>query len=106
MIEAYLVGASPPSDPEGATDDDQDHRSPPEPGSLYLPAPVDPGPGALQPREHGAPISVELQSPRAGVACGADPGPRPRSGPVELDDPGRLQDPGQRCGDGPGGGGV
>src|SRR3954469_3375654 len=99
MIEAYLVGAPPPSDPEGATDDDQGHRSPPEPGSLHLPAPVDPGPGALQPREHGAPISVELQSPRAGVAARADPDPRPR--PVQLDGPGRLQDPGQRRGDGP-----
>ena len=67
MIEAYLAGAPPPSEPEEPpmTTKITDHHLS---RGLHLPAPIDPGPSALQPGEHGAPISVELQGPRAGVA--------------------------------------
>src|SRR6266478_2848057 len=57
MIESYLAGGAPPSNPEGADHDDlQDCRSTSVAPSLHLHSPVDDGAGPLQPGEHRAPV--------------------------------------------------
>src|SRR4030081_1619077 len=56
MIESYLAGGAPPSNPEGAEHDDlQDRRSTSVAGSLHLHSSIDDGAGPLQPGEHRAP---------------------------------------------------
>ena len=56
MIESYLAGGAPPSNPEGAEHDDlQDRRSTSVAGSLHLHSSIDDGAGPLQPGEHLAP---------------------------------------------------
>src|SRR6202795_3593415 len=92
MIEAYLAGGAPPSNPEGAAHDDlQDCRSTSVAGSLHLHSSVDDGAGPLQPGEHGAPIQSGEQSPVSRLESGADPGSRPGSRPVR-----RANDPSRR----------
>src|ERR1700676_1302773 len=101
MIESYLAGGAPPSNPEGAEHDDlQDRRSTSVRGSLHLPSSIDDGAGPLQPGEHRAPVQSGEQGTVSRLELGADPDPRPGSRPVGCaDNQSRgLQDPGQRRG--------
>src|ERR1700681_1204687 len=66
MIESYLAGGAPPSNPEGDDHDDlQDCRSTSVAGSLHLHSSVDDGASPLQPGEHRAPVQFGEQ----GVSC-------------------------------------
>src|SRR3989442_3443400 len=57
MIESYLAGGAPPSNPEGAEHDDlQDRRSTSIAGSLHLHSSIDDGAGPLQPGKYRAPV--------------------------------------------------
>src|ERR1700719_110962 len=57
MIESYLAGGAPPSNPEGAEHDDlQDRRSTSVAGSVHLHSSIDDGAGPLQSGEHRAPV--------------------------------------------------
>src|SRR5580704_10560492 len=101
MIESYLAGGAPPSNPEGAEHDDlQDRRSTSVAGSLHLHSSIDDGAGPLQPGEHRAPVQSGEQGTVSRLEPGADPDPRPGSRPVGgADNQSRgLQDPGQRRG--------
>src|SRR5260221_9392766 len=101
MIESYLAGGAPPSNPEGAEHDDlQDRRSTSVAGSLHLHSSIDDGAGPLQPGEHRAPVQSGEQGTVSRLELGADPDPRPGSRPVGCaDNQSRgLQDPGQRRG--------
>src|SRR5260221_12230658 len=91
MIESYLAAGVPPSDPEGPDDNDiEDQRPTPVAGSLHLHSPVDAGTSSLQPGEHGAPVQSEEQGRATRLEPGANPDPRPGSGPVRgADDPSR-----------------
>src|ERR1700726_5316850 len=83
MIEAYLAGGAPPSNPEGAAHDDlQDCRSTSVAGSLHLHSSVDDGAGPLQPGEHRAPVQSGEQGTVSRLELGAGPDPRPGSRPV------------------------
>src|ERR1700726_4071332 len=104
MIEAYLAGGAPPSNPEGAAHDDlQDCRSTSVAGSLHLHSSVDDGAGPLQPGEHRTPVQSGGQSAVSGLEPGADSNPRPGSRPIRrANDRSRgLQGVGQRRGAGP-----
>src|SRR5271165_5240327 len=104
MVVCFLAAGASLSDPESANDDaSQDCRSTSIATSLHLHPPVDPGAGALQSGEHGAPIQSGEQGPLTRLEPGTDPGPRSRSGEVGIcsKHPHGLQDPGRRCGDGP-----
>src|SRR6266700_4535542 len=104
MIESYLAGAAPLPNPEGANHDDfEDCRSSSGAASLHLHSPVDAGPSPLQSGEHRAPVQSGEPGEGAGLVCGADPDPRrgSRTHGAAGDPSRRLQDSGQRCGDGP-----
>src|SRR3979411_1162125 len=78
MIESYLAGGAPPSNPEGAEHDDlQDRRSTSVAGSLHLHSSIDDGAGPLQPGEHRAPVQSGEQGTvsRLELRAGPDPGP-------------------------------
>src|SRR5258708_36834445 len=78
MIEAYLAGGAPPSNPEGAAHDDlQDCRSTSVAGSLHLHSSVDDGAGRLQPRGHRTPLQSGGQSRVSRREPRARPDPRP-----------------------------
>ena len=97
MIESYLAGGAPPSNPEGAEHDDlQDRRSTSVAGSLHLHSSIDDGAGPLQ--ESGE--YNQRARPSSRLELEADPDPRPGSRPVGCaDNQSRgLQDPGQRRG--------
>src|SRR5271166_4413496 len=105
MVVSYLAAGAPPSNPEGPDDHDlQDRRSTPVAASVHLHPPVDAGAGPLQSGEHRPPIQSDEQGPIARMEPGTDPGSRPRSRPVwrRSQQPRGLQDPGRRCGNGPG----
>src|ERR1700693_5880580 len=104
MIESYLAGGAPPSNPEGAEYDDlQDRRSTSVAGSLHLHSSVDDGAGPLQPGEHRGPVQSGEQGAGSRLEPAADPNPRsrPRSVRRANDQSRGLQDVGQRCGHGP-----
>src|SRR5215471_17998031 len=104
MIESYLAGGAPPSNPEGADHDDlQDCRSTSVATSLHLHSSVDDGPSPLQPGEHRAPVQSGEQGAGSRLEPAADPNPRsrPRSVRRANDQSRGLQDVGQRCGHGP-----
>src|SRR5437899_3007988 len=104
MIESYLAGGAPPSNPEGADHDDlQDCRSTSVAPSLHLHSSVDYGAGPLQPGEHRAPVQSGEQGTVSRLELGANPDPRPGSRPVRCtnDQSRGLQDAGQRRGHGP-----
>src|SRR5580704_7122825 len=62
MIESYLAGGAPPSNPEGADHDDlQDCRSTSVTASLHLHPSIDAGASPLQSGEHRAPIQTGEQ---------------------------------------------
>src|SRR5271155_3744827 len=70
MIESYLAGGAPPSNPEGADHDDlQDSRSTSVAPSLHLHSSVDNGAGPLQPGEHQSASTIwqARHSPSAGA---------------------------------------
>src|SRR5260370_18183362 len=99
MIESYLAGGAPPSNPEGAVHDKpQDFRSTSVTASLRLRSSVDAGTGTLQPGEHRAPV----QSGRQGTvsplqsATASDPPSGSRAIPHARDRAPGLQGPGQR----------
>src|SRR6202035_3799715 len=101
MIESYLAGGAPPSNPEGAEHDDlQDRRSTSVAGSLHLHSSIDDGAGPLQPGEHRAPVQSGEQGTVSRLELGADPDPRPGSRPVGCADSQSrgLQDASQRRG--------
>src|ERR1700694_2005853 len=101
MIESYLAGGVPPSNPEGAEHDDlQDRRSTSVAGSVHLHWSIDDGAGPLQSGEHRAPVQSGEQGTVSRLEFGADPDPRPGSRPVGCaDNQSRgLQDAGQRRG--------
>src|SRR5712691_8933948 len=104
LIESYLAGGAPPSNPEGADHDDlQDCRSTSVAPSLHLHSSVDDGAGPLQPGEHRAPVQSGEQGTVSRLELGANPGPRPGSWPVRCanDQSRGFQDAGQRRGHGP-----
>src|SRR5207247_6932281 len=79
MIESYLAGGAPPSNPEGAEHDDlQDRRSTSIAGSLHLHSSIDDGAGPLQPGKYRAPVQSGEQGTGSRLELGADSGPRPR----------------------------
>src|ERR1700676_1506172 len=79
MIESYLAGGAPPSNPEGAEHDDlQDRRSTSVAGSLHLHSSIDDGAGPLQPGEHRAPVQFGEQGGGPRLEPAADPNPRSR----------------------------
>src|SRR5271169_3507063 len=85
MIESYLAGGAPPSNPEGADHDDlQDCRSTSVAPSLHLHSSVDDGAGPLQPGEHRAPVQSGEQGTVSRLELGANPDPRPGSRPVRV----------------------
>src|SRR5580692_8727258 len=85
MIESYLAGGAPPSNPEGADHDDlQDCRSTSVAPSLHLHSSVDDGAGPLQPGEHRAPVQSGKQGTVPRLELGANPDPRPGSRPVRC----------------------
>src|SRR5580700_10255634 len=103
MIESYLAGGAPPSNPEGADHDDlQDCRSTSVTASLHLHPSIDAGASPLQSGEHRAPIQTGEQGEVHGLESGTDPDSRPGSRPVrrQSDKSRGLQDAGQRCGNG------
>ena len=62
MIESYLAGGAPPSNPEGADHDDlEDCRSPSVAPSLHLHSSVDDGASPLQSGEHRTPVQFGEQ---------------------------------------------
>src|SRR5215470_11267357 len=74
MIESYLAGGAPPSNPEGADHDDrQDCRSTSVATSLHLHSSVDDGPSPLQPGEHRAPVQSGEQGAGSRLEPAADP---------------------------------
>src|SRR5260370_23018354 len=104
MIESYLAGGAPPSNPEGDDHDDlQDCRSTSVAGSLHLHSSIDDGASPLQPGEHRAPVQTGEQGAGSRLEPAADPNPRsrPRSVRRANDQSRGLQDVGQRCGHGP-----
>src|SRR5258706_2101618 len=104
MIESYLAGGAPSSNPEGADHDDlQDCRSTSVARSLHLHSSVDDGPSPLQPGEHRAPVQSGEQGAGSRLEPAADPNPRSPPPAVRLanDQSRGLQDVGQRCGHGP-----
>src|SRR3981189_1822068 len=104
MIESYLAGGAPPSNPEGAVHDKpQDCRSTSVSASLRLRSSVDAGTGPLQPGEHRAPVQSGRQGTVSRLEPGTDPDPRPGSRPIRCaNDRSRgLQGPGQRRGSRP-----
>src|SRR6516162_4067473 len=105
MIVSYLAAGAPPIDPEEPNECRiQDCRSTPVEAGVHLHPPIDSGSSPVQPREHGSTVQPSQQSPISGLEPGADSSPRPRSRPIwdSRNHPHGLQDPGQRCGDGPG----
>jgi DNA invertase Pin-like site-specific DNA recombinase len=85
MIESYLAGGAPPSNPEGADHDGlQDSRSTSVAPSLHLHSSVDNGAGPLQPGEHRAPVQSGKQGTVPRLELGANPDPRPGSRPVRC----------------------
>ena len=104
MIESYLAGGVPPSNPEGAVHDKpQDCRSTSVTASLRLRSSVDAGTGPLQSGEHRAPVQSGRQGRVSRLEPGTDPDPRPGSRPIRrANDRSRgLQGPGQRRGSRP-----
>src|SRR3984893_751832 len=104
MIESYLAGGAPPSNPEGADHDDlQDCRSTFVAPSLHLHSSVDDGAGPLQPGEHRAPVQSGKQGTVPRLELRANPNPRPGSRTVRCanDQSRGLQDAGQRRSHGP-----
>src|SRR5260221_2298264 len=80
MIESYLAGGAPPSNPEGAVHDKpQDCRSTSVTASLRLRSAVDAGTGPLQPGEHRAPVQSSRQGTVSRLEPGTDPDPRSAS---------------------------
>src|SRR6202011_4095129 len=77
MIESYLAGGAPPSNPEGADHDDlQDCRSTSVAPSLHLHSSVDDGAGPLQPGDKKCRAPFERSS-----NCSSEKGvPTPWSG--------------------------
>ena len=66
MVVSISPAGTPPSDPEGADDNElQDCRPTPIEAGLHLRPPVDAGASALQSGEHGSPIQLGGQSPNA-----------------------------------------
>src|SRR5262252_2845591 len=101
MVESFLAAGTSPALPEGADHDYvEDHGSTPVAGGVHLHSPVDTGTSALQPGEHRAPVQSQEQGAVARLEPGEDPHPRPGFGPLRHDQSGRLQDPGERRGDG------
>src|SRR6266446_2628200 len=85
MIESYLAGGAPPSNPEGADHDDlQDCRSTSVAASLHLHSSIDAGASPLQSGEHRAPIQTGEQGEVDGLESRTDPDSRPLSRPVPL----------------------
>src|SRR5216684_933712 len=73
MIESYLAGGAPSSNPEGADHDDlQDCRSTSVATSLHLHSSVDDGPSPLQPGEHRAPVQSGEQGAGSRLEPAAD----------------------------------
>src|SRR5436189_998749 len=73
MIESYLAGGAPPSNPEGADHDDlQDCRSPSVAASLHLHSSIDTGPSPLQSGEHRASVQSGGQSKGHGLESGTN----------------------------------
>src|SRR6059058_2013768 len=67
MIESYLAGGAPPSNPEGAEHDDlQDRRSTSIAGSLHLHSSIDDGAGPFQPGKYRAPVQSGEQAQALG----------------------------------------
>src|SRR2546430_16722522 len=96
MIESYLAGGAPPSNPEGAEHDDlQDRRSTSIAGSLHLHSSIDDGAGPLQPGKYRAPEKSGEQGTGSRLELVEDPGHRSRSRPVRgaNHQPPRIQDP-------------
>src|SRR6202049_671892 len=78
MIESYLAGGAPPSNPEGADHDDlQDCRSTSVAPSLHLHSSVDDGAGPLQPGEHLAPAKSGEQGTVSRLGLGGESVYRP-----------------------------
>src|SRR6266404_1689860 len=103
MIDSYLAAGAPPPDVEGPDhDQSQDCRSSSRAAGLHLHPSVDDGASPLQSREHRAPVQLSGPSEVARVDSGADPDPRPGSRSLRRagDQSRRLQDAGQRCGNG------
>src|SRR6266571_2088188 len=103
MIESYLAGGAPPSNPEGDDHDDlQDCRPTSVTASLHLHSSIDAGASPIQSGEHRAPIQSSEQGEVHGLESGTDPDPRPGSRPIrrQSDKSRGLQDAGQRCGNG------
>src|ERR1700720_4968832 len=87
MIESFLAGGAPPSNPEGAEHDDlQDRRSTSVAGSLHLHSSIDDGAGPLQPGEYRVPVQSGEQGTVSWLELGADPDPRSGSRPVGCTD--------------------
>src|SRR5216684_8651597 len=79
MIESYLAGGAPSSNPEGADHDDlQDCRSTSVATSLHLHSSVDDGPSPLQPGKYRAPVQSGEQGAGSRLEPAADPNPRSR----------------------------
>src|SRR5882757_1006838 len=86
MIESYLAGGAPPSNPEGAVHDKpQDCRSTSVTASLRLRSSVDAGTGPLQPGEHRATVQSGRQGTVSRLEPGTDPDPRRGSRPSRCD---------------------
>src|ERR1700722_8328450 len=74
--------------PAEASDEPQDHSSPPQQIGLRLPTPVDAGPSASPSREHGAAVRAAREGPGTGLERSCDPHPGRRSGHVRFSDGG------------------
>jgi hypothetical protein len=104
MVVSFLAAGGLSANAEEPDDSPpQDCRPAPLEAGVHLYPAIDAGSGALQPGEHGPAVQPGQQGVVAGVGSGEDPGPRPRSRPVRSrrQRPDRLQDLGQRRGDGP-----
>src|SRR4030081_35710 len=77
MIESYLAGGAPPSNPEGSVHDKpQDCRSTSVTASLRLCSSVDTGTGPLQSGERRAPVQSGRQGTVSRLEPRTDPDPR------------------------------
>src|SRR5580693_5957137 len=107
MVAAYLDAAPPPIAEEKRDDHDELEDQPDsfDTTSLHLHSSIDAGPGAVQSREHRAPIQSDGQGPGLRMEPGADQSPGWRSWPlrIHLRQPWRLQNSCGRCGVGPSG---
>src|SRR5215467_1726485 len=105
MIVSYLAAGAPPLDPEAPDDPNvQDCRSTLVEAGVHLHTPIDASPGPFQSGEHGPSVPLGRQGPVSRLEPEPDPGVRPRSWSNwdSRHHPHRLQDPSERCGNGPG----